>query len=202
MDADLELLRAWQHGNEAAGNRLFDKYFPSVHRFFLHKATRESAADLVQGTFLACVRSAAHFEERSSFRSFLFGIARKELLSFWRSRDRERFDPMSSTLEGLSPSPGTLLEMKSEARMLLMALRSLPLDMQTLLELFYWERVPGPELAAIMEVPEGTIRSRLRLAREQLAERLSQNGSASSETTASNLDDWAAALQRALDSEP
>ncbi len=51
---------------------------------------------------------------------------------------------------------------------MLEALRRLPLETQVLLELRFWEGLTGPKLARVHDVPEGTTRSRLRRATEQL----------------------------------
>ncbi len=46
-------------------------------------------------------------------------------------------------------------------------MRRIPFDFQVALELFYWERMTAPEIAAVLDVPEGTARSRIRLGRER-----------------------------------
>ena len=55
-----------------------------------------------------------------------------------------------------------------EQRLLLEALRRIPLDLQIAIELHYWEGMSGPDLAQVLDIPEGTVRSRLRRAREPL----------------------------------
>ena len=55
---------------------------------------------------------------------------------------------------------------------LLDALRRIPVDAQIVLELYYWEDLPAPDVARFLDVPEGTVRSRLRRALELLRERL------------------------------
>jgi RNA polymerase sigma-70 factor (ECF subfamily) len=57
-----------------------------------------------------------------------------------------------------------LMARRDEHHMLLLALRRVPIDVQDLLELHYFERLSGPELAAVLQIPEGTVRSRLRRA--------------------------------------
>jgi RNA polymerase sigma-70 factor (ECF subfamily) len=66
-----------------------------------------------------------------------------------------------------------------------------------LLELFYWEEQSGSELAEILGVPEGTIRTRLRRARQLLAEQVAalQAHPSLVQATLSNLEDWARALR-------
>ncbi len=62
---------------------------------------------------------------------------------------------------------------------LLDGLRQLPVTLQTMLELYYWEQVTAPELAAIFHLPENTVRSRIRRGRQLLAAHINQGTSVS-----------------------
>ena len=76
MNDDHDLLLAWRSGDAAAGQRLIERHLEPIHRFFSNKVPG-ATDDLVQKTFLACVEAVEAFEGRASFRSYLFGIARK-----------------------------------------------------------------------------------------------------------------------------
>lgn len=73
------------------------------------------------------------------------------------------------------------------------ALRKIPLDTQVLFELHYWQKLPAPQLAEIFGVPEGTVRSRLRRAKELVREKISELASSPEElaSTLSGFDTWA-----------
>src|SRR5690606_12989864 len=94
--------------------------------------------------------------------------------------------------------PPSHLDARHEQRLLLAALRHIPLDLQIALELHYWEGMAGPELAEVLGVPEGTVRSRLRRAKELLTERLGElaDSPALLESTLSDLDGWARSLEQ------
>ncbi|MEQ8460653.1 MAG: sigma-70 family RNA polymerase sigma factor [Sandaracinaceae bacterium] len=193
MGDDAELLRAWRAGDATAGAALYDRTFPLVNRFFRCKVDDEIAVDLIQATFLAAVESLERFRGASSFRAFLLGIARHELLDHYRSKARDRSVPIDElTLEDLDPSPSSLLRHGREQRALLSALRSLPLELQLLVELHYWEGLTGPELSDALELPEGTVRSRLRRAREQLRSTVERAGEAMPrrELAATSFESW------------
>lgn len=200
---DFELLERWRGGDANAGNELFERHFDAVHRFFVNKAPSD-AADLVQRTFLACVEARDRFRQQASFRTFLFAIAHHELMAHWRKRARAELDPSISSLRDLDPSPSTLLARVAEERHLLEALRSIPLELQVALELFYWEGLTGPELAAVLDVPEGTARSRLRRGLALLRERLEEldRRPARLASTLASLDGWARSIGEALLSQP
>jgi RNA polymerase sigma factor (sigma-70 family) len=198
METDFTLLQRWKAGDLESGNALFERHFDSVYRFFAHKVEVDVAADLVQRTFLGCVEGLSRFREDSTFRTFVFAIARNELFGHFRRRRRSpELDVGGSSIRDLAPSPSTLLGHDADQRLLLEALRSIPLDLQIVLELHYWEELSGPELARALEVPEGTVRSRLHRARELLRARLEELGSASSAlaSTLQDLEKWAGSLR-------
>ncbi len=112
--------------------------------------------------------------EESSFRTYLFTIARHELYRVLRTRQRDgkRLDLALSSIAELVSTPGTRIGRNQEHQQLVGALRQLPVEHQTLLELHYWEELGIGELAAVFEAPEVTIRARLFRARQALRERM------------------------------
>lgn len=171
--ADHELLDRWRSGDAAAGQELFARHFDSIYGFFETKC--ESDADeLVQSTFLACLRAKEQFRKESSFRTYLFTIARHELYRVLRNRQRDgkRLDFELSSIAELVSTPGTRIGRNQEHQRLVNALRQLPVDQQTLLELHYWEEMGIGELAAVFEAPEVTIRTRLFRARSALRDQM------------------------------
>lgn len=200
MDPDLELLDRWCAGDEAAGSRLFERHFESMYRFFDAKVVGD-AEELVQETFLACVGSRDRFRRQSSFRTFLFAIARHVLYAHWR-RNAGRETPLDYhevSLANLSTSLGTRLVRAEEQRLLLAALRELPLEQQLLLELHYWEGMTSDQLAEVFDVTATTTRTRLHRARRALRERLDEIESLPDLSAASvrDFDAWARSIRAA-----
>jgi RNA polymerase sigma-70 factor (ECF subfamily) len=192
--ADRELLAAWRGGDKEAGIRLFERHYDSVACFFRNKVSG-SIDDLVQNTFLGCVESLQRFREDSSFRTYLFGIAKHLLYEHYRvsRRDAGRFDVQVMSSADLSPGAGTLIVERQEEELLLLALRHIPVEHQVLLELYYWESQRAQDIAELLGVPEGTVRTRLRRAKQLLAvqlETLAENP-ALFERTHSGLETWA-----------
>jgi len=168
---DAQLLRAWADGDDRAGASLFRRHFDALYRFFRTKAP-DHYEDLIQTTMLECVRSKERFRGDAPFRAFLFGVARHCLLHHFRSRFRDRldFDASSSSVADLDPRPSTLAARNAEHHRLLEAMRSIPVDLQVVLELHYWEDMGTKDLSTALEIPQGTVKSRLRRAREALRE--------------------------------
>ncbi|MGE0320734.1 MAG: RNA polymerase sigma factor [Polyangiaceae bacterium] len=197
-DQDFELLDRWQSGDAAAGNELFEGYFDDIYRFFSNKTT--DPAELVQRTFLGCVEARDRFKRSSSFRTYVFSVARNVLYGHYREKRKGQLNVAISTMQDLNPTPSSLAHRKWEERLLLEALRSIPIEFQTTLELYYWQNLSGPELAEVLEIPLGTARSRVRRAREALAARVAELEGEPGRlgSTLAELDDWARGLRAAL----
>lgn len=203
MSSDAELLEAWRAGDRQAGQELFERHFDAVARFFRNKVDR-GIEDLVQRTFLACVESKDRFRGESSFRTFLFAIAHNLLRRHYRD-ERRHGAPIDFAITSVhdlaAPSPSLVLGQRREERLLLEALRRIPLEHQVALELFYWEKLTAAEVASVVGVPEGTAKSRIRRAKRLVVEAiaaLSEN-QALFESTTANLERWAASLRQQLD---
>ena len=197
---DAELLDAWRSGEVEAGNQLFRRHYGAVHRFIANKVDDE-LEDLIQRTFEACVTGHGRFEGRSSFRSYLLGIARNMVRKHWDARQRRRTSDIEEhSLHELGAGPSTLLARGAEHQRLLTALRRLPLGQQIALELYFWEDLTGPELGEVLGVPEDTARSRVRRARLRLAQeldRLERHAKVRS-STSDDLERWVADIRTEL----
>lgn len=205
MPTDPELLAAWLSGDRNAGNALFQRHFEAVRRFFVNKAAAGDVEDLVQQTFLACHEGKERFKGRSTFRTYLIGVAFNVLRGSYRRKAQRNklFDPAKDSAADGGAGLSTLAVKHQEQRFLLDALRQIPLEHQTLLELFYWERMTGGQLAEIFEIPEDTVRSRLRRARELLGKAFEAQvrSGAGPSSSPNDLDDWAASIQKLLTSD-
>ena len=161
---DLDLLDRWGDGDRTAGNVLFERHFDSLFRFFRNKVDI-GVEDLVQQTLLGCVAGRTSFRRDASFRTYLFQVARNQLYAYYRERNREgNYDFEITGIADLGTSPTGLIARKQEEHWLFEALRRIPLHYQVVLELSLWEDMPGRQIAEILDIPEGTLRSRLRLA--------------------------------------
>lgn len=199
MSADAELLAAWGGGDRDAGEQLFARYFESVVRFFQNKIDRDHD-DLIQQTFLGCLEARARFRGDGSFRAFLFGVAHNVLGKHLRTRYREpaALDFAHTSLAELGDSPSLVFATDERQRMMLAALRRIPVDHQVALELHYWEAMTAAEIAETLAIPVGTAKTRLRRSKQLLAAELSDllAGVTGAEPTETRLDTWAAGIRR------
>jgi RNA polymerase sigma-70 factor (ECF subfamily) len=172
-----------------------------VYRFFSNKVSR-GIEDLAQRTFLACVESRDKIPDGVGFRAYLLGIARHQLFRHLRHKRRhaDRFDFGEVTVEAIDGSPSQVVAGREEQRVLLRALRRIPIDFQMTVELFYWEDLSVQEVAAILGVAEGTVKSRLSRARELLRGEIEALADSDSvrDSTITDLDKWARSLRDVL----
>jgi RNA polymerase sigma-70 factor (ECF subfamily) len=156
---------------------LLQRYIATLHRFFGGRLPHQDVADMVQHTLLACLETRHRMAEVRRFRGFLLGIARKVHLKHQRGYGREQ--RMLARARGdfdaaHGPAIGTA---RREARgTLLIAMRRLPCDLQLVLELHYWEQLSTAEIADVIDVPRGTVLSRLHRARTLLRKHVRAQG--------------------------
>ncbi|MEM6989687.1 MAG: sigma-70 family RNA polymerase sigma factor [Myxococcota bacterium] len=193
---DMTLLEAWRGGDAASGRELVQRYFDAMYRFFANKLAGD-VEDLIQETFTACVEGRDRFRKDASFRTYLYAIARNRLYRYWRDRkpEREAEESVQQMVES-GPSPADALVARQEQRLLLRALRGLPLDLQVLLELAYFESLTDREVAVILEIPVGTLKSRLRRGRQLLQQAIeAADDPALVQTTTAGFDGWVASMR-------
>ena len=174
---DTELLTAWCAGDDAAGDQLLRSAFPRLYRFFFNKIGDDSS-DLIQQTMLACVEHRDRLASCVSFEAYLLRIARNKLYDFLRKRSRSREDTGQDlpSVQELKTSMASLLGRKARDRKILTTLRHLPVNLQVVLELHYWSDLTTSEVAEVLEVPLGTVKTRLRRARRDFEEALKTDG--------------------------
>jgi RNA polymerase sigma-70 factor (ECF subfamily) len=138
--------------------------------------------DLIQDTLLACVEGRDRFEGRSSFRTYLLAVARNKLYRHWRDRKGGVGD---------EPTVGQLVDHHT--------MQADPLDLQIALELAYFEDLPDREVAEILEIPVGTLKSRLRKGRMLLDEAMAKvAGAELLLTTTQGFDRWVVSMRAHL----
>lgn len=199
MMDELALLEAWQAGSSDAGSKLLRRYASVVYHFFLTKTDAATAEELAQETFEVCSRQRANIRPPATARAYLLGIARRKLLQHhdeWRRRG-SRHQPLEGSVDGGRTTPSAVIAREGRQQLVLAALRELPLDCQIVVELFYWEELTVVEIGQVLEIPSGTVKSRLSRARQMLSEQivaLSAGGGARAE---GDVERWLGAMQQA-----
>lgn len=195
IDDDRTLFVAWCAGDRAAGATLFDRHYESVARFFHNKVNESASSDLIQNTFLGCIEARERFRGDAGFRTFLFAVARNLLHKHYRERQgpRGRIDFGEITACDLAPTASEVMRADEEKQLLLQALRRVPIDCQEVMELLYWEKLSVAEIAEVVGIPVGTVKTRLHRGRRLLEEQMTllAETPALLQSTLANLEGWA-----------
>lgn len=146
----------------------------AVYRIAARMTRRhEDADDLVQETFLRAYQSLGQFRGDSTASTWLYRIVTNLALNHLRRRARfQRFATLfRRETDAVSQEPVDADETKRAVRV---ALDSLPASQRAVVVLFDMEGLSAAEISGILDVPEGTVRSRLHHARRHLRKRLSR----------------------------
>jgi RNA polymerase sigma-70 factor (ECF subfamily) len=167
------LVRAAQDGSERAIEELFRRHWPKTHRAaYLIVRDAAAAEDIAQEAFLSALSALGRFDRRRPFAPWLHRIAVNRAIDWSRSRSLRREITASEALPDLpapeSPAPGAI----GATSEIGVALARLSAEHRAVVVLRYLlEYTPG-EIAAMLELPRGTVNSRLRRALDGLSEQL------------------------------
>jgi RNA polymerase sigma-70 factor (ECF subfamily) len=179
------LLAQWRGGDRNAGDELLRRCRPWLSAFF-RRRTSDNVDELVQRTLVACIQ--ANFQGRSSFKSFLLGIARNQFLMSLRShRPHDGDGTAVSTFP--EDSPSQLVASKQELRILSDALHATSAPFRQVLKMFYWDDLSVEEIARTLDVPTGTVKSRLGRGRSMIKARIVEAAGTES-SVAQKLVEW------------
>jgi RNA polymerase sigma-70 factor (ECF subfamily) len=150
---------------------IFEAHFRSIHRFFSRRVGSALADDLAAETFAAAYRGRASFDPtRGALRSWLFGIA-TNLLRAHRRQEQQVLAVearLSTARDRPAPDASEVVVSSLIAPRLAAALGALTGDQRDVLLLHAWVELSNEEIASALNVPAGTIRSRLSRARADL----------------------------------
>lgn len=187
MSSDRELLARWREQNDrAAGEELFDRHNKVVVRYLLyHVWEKDDVESLVHDTFMTCKTATTQFQgEDAAFRPYLLGVAYNKFREYLRGKKHgsRLFDAhvdsetvAEVTAEDLDlKDPSAFVEQNEERKLLLKAMRRIPIDYQLPLHLSFWEELTNPQIGKALGLPVGTVASRLRLGKERLLTKINE----------------------------
>ena len=182
---DAALIAAIQKGRLAAFTQLVERHQRSLINFFFHLSwDRQVAEDCAQEVFLRLHSHLGSYEPQAKFTTFLFRIAR----NLWIDRMRAEASrggkpasleavsgsgedrPMRDRLSAPSPTPVEILARQETRQALRMAIERLPEEQKTVLILSELQGMKYQEIGAILDIPVGTVKSRMHTAMEKLKE--------------------------------
>ena len=130
--------------------------------------------EIAQESWLSIYKGIGKLNDPSLFRFWAYKIVQRRSADLIRKEQRKR----ASQQQALRESPQETVPSEAEAEstdaveLMLQAIKALPTEHQRILRLFYLEKMPVKVLAKTLELPVGTVKSRLFYAREQLKKKL------------------------------
>jgi RNA polymerase sigma factor (sigma-70 family) len=148
-------------------NELVSRWYAPLYRFALSLAhCEDDAQDLTQTTFLKWAKKGDTLRQRDKAKTWLFSVLYREFLD--QARKSKRFPPTELDAERLpSPNPASA-ERRLDAATAVAALTELDERFRAPLILFYMEDHSYQEIAEVLEIPIGTVMSRLRRGKDRL----------------------------------
>ncbi len=169
MSTDEELIAAMAAGDRVALERLYRRHAPWIAgRLSTLTSSRDLAEEALQDTFVSAWRSARHYRGEGPVGAWLWGIARRRLVSLARRRSGAL--PTERDIE--PPGPEEIAIAHEDAARVRLAVARLPVDQRAAIEAVVFEGRSVAEVAASLGVAEGTIKSRLHRARLRIREEL------------------------------
>lgn len=179
-DPDLDLVQRARTGDTRAFDELVEKYTPRLYGLVYHMTSnREDTNDILQDVFAKSYRALKRFRGKSSFYTWIYSIATNMTLNFLKKRNRRRTMSLDDVdlsiendrdyIEATSKSdPVREANISELQERLNMAMQQLSVDHRAVVTMFDIQGMPHAEIARILGISEGTVRSRLFYAHRQL----------------------------------
>ena len=170
---DAAVLAGCRSSERGAQQRLYELCHRQVYRLMVRMVGLQDAADVTQQVFLQVFHKIAQFSGHSKFETWLYRLATNEALQHLRRGQRWKFQALShDPMSHHHPK-----EERNEQRELLdQALANVEPELRAIFVLREVEGLSYREIAQVIEIPEGTVGSRLNRARRELQQQLTDLG--------------------------
>ena len=181
---DEALMLQVQQGHQAALSALYDRYVSRIYGMALQKlANPAEAEDVTHDVFVNLWRRSASFQPaRGQLSNWLLTVAHNEIVDTLRRRRRAgeaheaiARDPVAVS-EVAQEDTAAIVEQNEDARQVRQALDSLPAEQRDVIILSYYQGYSQSEIADRIQIPLGTVKSRMRLAMDRLRSELRPSG--------------------------
>ena len=190
---DEALFDRYRRGDTGALKIIIERYQDELYRFLCRLiGDRTGAEDVFQDTFLQIHLSADTFDAERRFRPWLFTIAANKGRDFLRRKIRRRTLDLSAPIGGKGsddggmtyvdlleidiPAPDAAMDSKERGERVQLVLNQMPLLLREILLLAYFQRLSYAQISSDLEIPLGTVKSRLHAAVASFAKGWKQAG--------------------------
>lgn len=183
---DEQLLAAYREGDKPSFAALVERYQRELYHFLVRfLGNRAAAEDVFQETFLQVHQSAEAFDLQRRFKPWLFTIAANKARDLIRSQARRPTNPLQASISGGDDEGGEFIDlMKASIELpdeplarqetqhkVQQVVASMPEHLREILILSYFQTFPYRQIADILGIPLGTVKSRLHAAVATFAEK-------------------------------
>ncbi len=183
---DEQLLIAYRNGDTAAFTRLVSRYERELFHFLVRfLGDRAAAEDIFQEAFLQVHQSADQFDPTRRFRPWLFTIAANKARDMMRSAARRPTNPLQASMNAgdddggeyidlmasADPEPNEPLEREELQQRVQRTVMGMPEHLREILLLSYFHQFPYKQISDILDIPLGTVKSRLHAAVAHFADK-------------------------------
>jgi RNA polymerase sigma-70 factor, ECF subfamily len=177
-----ELVRRIKAGDQEAWTMIVNRYSKTVYNMALNFAgNSDDAADITQDIFLKVYNNIGKFDGENTFTAWLLRLSKNYCIDYWRKHKHHRQnveldDNIKSEHSDLADTPEDSLIRKSEISYLRKKLLLLPPDLRSLVIMRDIQDFSYQEIAEHLDLPMGTIKSRINRARTKLAKIILNEG--------------------------
>ena len=166
---DLDLIRRMQAGDDDAVRDLYAQYGQRLYAYALRLTDDPATAeDVTQNTLVTAWRTAHTFRAEGRLIAWLLGIVHHTAMKSIRNRANYLDDVAEETIREEQPSPEEQAQVKDERSWVRQGMQSLSPEHRAVLELIFYQELTLNEVAQVLDVPLGTVKSRLSYARTHL----------------------------------
>jgi len=167
---DQDLLQRISEGDESALHALYQRYEQRIYHFALKRLGNSfDAADVLNDVLLQVWRAADRFQGRSKVSTWILGIAHHKVIDRLRQRGRTNFEEIDSQMPNENEvGVDRALSAMQELEQLSFCMDRLKDAHRQVIHLAFVESLSYPDIAVILECPEGTVKTRMFHARKQI----------------------------------
>jgi RNA polymerase sigma-70 factor, ECF subfamily len=183
--SDAELVGAIARGDQLSMRQLYERHSTRVYRFARRLGADHSAAeDLVSEVFLDVWRCGSTFAGRARVSTWLLAITRNKALDIIRRSPLKSVETVPVAMEDETDGPEVAVQKKQAASVLSRAFRNMSAADREIIDLVYYHESSINEVARILNIPKGTVKTRMFYARKRLSALLAQCGQDASQLLA------------------
>jgi RNA polymerase sigma-70 factor, ECF subfamily len=166
---DLDLIRRMQTGDDDAVRDLYALYGQRLYAYALRLTNDPATAeDVTQNTLVAAWRTVRNFRGQGRLIAWLLGIVHHTAMKAIRNSTNYLDDVAEETIREDQLSPEEQAQVKEERRWVRHGMQSLSPEHRAVLELIFYQDLSLNEAAQVLNIPVGTVKSRVSYARDHL----------------------------------